>query len=148
MTIAHAGPIAPTHFDLLVKGGNCVTPAGVIEADLGIIEGRIAAIGDLVSASGEQVLDAAGLTVLPGIIDSQVHFREPGAVQKEDLESGSRSAVLGGVTAFFEMPNTRPATTTAEALQDKLDRARGRTWCDHAFFGRRDRRQYRRAGRA
>lgn len=111
-----------------------MTPAGVIEADLGIIEGRIAAIGDLVSASGEQVLDAAGLTVLPGIIDSQVHFREPGAVQKEDLESGSRSAVLGGVTAFFEMPNTRPATTTAEALQDKLDRARGRTWCDHAFF--------------
>jgi dihydroorotase len=75
-----------------------------------------------------------GLHVLPGAIDSQVHFREPGPTHKEDLETGSRAAVLGGVTSVFEMPNTAPPTTTAEALNDKLTRARGRMWCDHAFY--------------
>ncbi|HXQ46210.1 MAG TPA: dihydroorotase, partial [Caulobacteraceae bacterium] len=78
--------------------------------------------------------DAAGLTVLPGVIDTQVHFREPGMEWKEDLETGSRGAVLGGVTAVFEMPNTDPTTTTAEALADKLARAKGRMHCDHAFY--------------
>ena len=72
--------------------------------------------------------------MLPGVIDTQVHFREPGAEQKENLESGSASAVAGGVTAVFEMPNTNPLTATAEALDDKLRRAQGRMWCDHAFF--------------
>jgi len=72
--------------------------------------------------------------VLPGVIDSQVHFREPGLEAKEDLESGSRSAVLGGVTAVFEMPNTKPNTDSAEAIADKLARARDRMWCDHAFY--------------
>ncbi|HAH10404.1 MAG TPA: dihydroorotase, partial [Alphaproteobacteria bacterium] len=67
-------------------------------------------------------------------IDSQVHFREPGPTHKEDLETGSRAAVLGGVTAVFEMPNTNPPTTTAAALDEKLALARGRMWCDHAFY--------------
>jgi dihydroorotase len=79
-------------------------------------------------------VDCTGLDVLPGVIDSQVHFREPGLEAKEDLESGSRSAVLGGVTAVFEMPNTRPNTDSAEAIADKLARARDRMWCDHAFY--------------
>jgi dihydroorotase len=79
-------------------------------------------------------IDATGLTILPGVIDTQVHFREPGLEHKEDLESGSRAAVLGGVTALFEMPNTNPLTDTVEALDDKLARARGRMWCDHAFY--------------
>src|SRR5690606_5518129 len=65
---------------------------------------------------------------------TQVHFREPGNEHKEDLESGTRGAVLGGVTAIFEMPNTKPSTTDEDALADKLNRARGRAWCDHAFF--------------
>jgi len=84
--------------------------------------------------SAASVLEARGLTVLPGAIDSQVHFRDPGLTHKEDLESGSRAAVLGGITAFFEMPNTNPSTLTAGDLAEKLRRAKGRAWCDHAFF--------------
>jgi dihydroorotase len=101
---------------------------------VGVKDGRTAAIGDLGQASADHVIDATGLHLLPGVIDSQVHFREPGLEYKEDLESGSRGAVLGGVTAVFEMPNTKPSTTTAEALQFKLDRAKDRMWCDHAFY--------------
>src|SRR6185295_18194127 len=78
--------------------------------------------------------DAVGLHVLPGVIDSQVHFREPGMEWKEDLETGSRGAVLGGVTAVFEMPNTIPTTTDPAALADKLQRAAGRMHSDHAFY--------------
>ena len=83
----------------------------------------IAAIGDLSQASAGQIVDCAGLHILPGVIDSQVHFREPGPTHKEDLETGSRAAVLGGVTAVFEMPNTNPLTTTPEALAEKVSRA-------------------------
>ena len=72
--------------------------------------------------------------LFPGVIDTQVHFREPGLEGKEDLASGSRAAAMGGVTAVFEMPNTNPATTTVEALEDKLERAKGRMWVDHAFY--------------
>jgi len=72
--------------------------------------------------------------VLPGVIDTQVHFREPGLEWKEDLETGSRGAVLGGVVAVFEMPNTEPTTTDADAMADKLARAKGRMHCDHAFY--------------
>lgn len=120
------------HYDLVIRGGECVTPKGVVRADLGVRAGRIAAIGDVLE--GAQLFDARGLTVLPGAIDTQVHFREPGNPHKEDLETGARAAVLGGVTAVFEMPNTNPPTTTAAALNDKLARARGRMWCDHAFY--------------
>jgi len=80
------------------------------------------------------VYDAKGLHVLPGVIDTQVHFREPGNEHKEDLESGSRAAVLGGVTAVFEMPNTSPPTTSRMAMEDKLSRARNRMHCDYAFY--------------
>jgi dihydroorotase len=97
-------------------------------------DGRVAAVGDLRTASASEVIEAAGLTVLPGVIDTQVHFREPGLDWKEDLETGSRAAVLGGVTAVFEMPNTNPNTTDAATLEDKLSRARGRMHCDHAFY--------------
>ena len=121
-------------FDLIVRGGEAVTPSGRGRADIGVRGGKIAAIGDLDASAAAEVFEAAGLTVLPGIIDTQVHFREPGMEWKEDLETGSRSAVLGGVTSVFEMPNTRPTTTTEAALQDKLARARGRMHCDHAFY--------------
>ena len=99
-----------------------------------MIDGRIAYIGDLSQASAGETFDASGLTVLPGVIDTQVHFREPGLEWKEDLETGSRAAALGGVTAVFEMPNTEPNTTDPDTLQDKLDRARDRMWTDHAFY--------------
>lgn len=121
-------------FDLIVKNGDCLTPAGVQQMDVGIRDGRIIGIGDLSQDRADETFDATGLTVLPGVIDSQVHFREPGLEHKEDLESGTRSALLGGVTTIFEMPNTNPSTTTIEALNDKLQRAEGRAWTDHAFF--------------
>jgi dihydroorotase len=121
-------------YDLIVRGGEVVNHAGRGLADVGVVAGKIAAVGDLGAASAGEVFDATGLTVLPGVIDSQVHFREPGLEWKEDLETGSRCAALGGVVAVFEMPNTEPTTTDAEALEDKLRRARGRMHCDHAFY--------------
>jgi dihydroorotase len=121
-------------FDLLLKNGTVVNHDGEGRRDVGVAEGRIAEIGDLAGASAGETIDCAGLHVLPGVIDTQVHFREPGPTHKEDLESGSRAAVLGGVVAVFEMPNTNPLTTTAAALEDKLARARHRMFCDHAFY--------------
>lgn len=121
-------------FDLLIRGATLVSHAGRAEADLGVRDGRTAAIGDLGRTTADRVIDARGLHVLPGVIDSQVHFREPGGEHKEDLETGGRAAVAGGVTAVFEMPNTRVPTTNAAALSDKLARARGRMYCDHAFY--------------
>ncbi|HEY5289450.1 MAG TPA: dihydroorotase, partial [Caulobacteraceae bacterium] len=124
----------PETYDLIVRGGEVVNHAGRGAADVGVTAGKVVFVGDLARASAGEVIDARGLTVLPGIIDSQVHFREPGLEWKEDLESGSRCAVLGGVTAVFEMPNTEPTTTDADALADKLARAKGRMHCDHAFY--------------
>jgi len=121
-------------FDLIVRGGEVVNHAGRGVTDIGVRDGKIVAIGDLAQASAGEVFDATGLTVLPGVIDSQVHFREPGLEWKEDLQTGGRSAVLGGVVAVFEMPNTEPTTTDPEALADKLSRAKGRMDCDHAFY--------------
>ncbi len=122
-------------FDLVIRGGTLVSHAGAGVAAIGVKDGRIAAIGGGINASAaEEVFDATGLHVLPGVIDTQVHFREPGNEHKEDLETGTRAAALGGVTAVFEMPNTAPSTTTAEALHDKLARARGRAHVDHAFY--------------
>ena len=124
----------PETFDLVMRGGVVANQDGESRADVGVRNGRIAEIGDLSGASAGETIDCAGLHLLPGVIDTQVHFREPGAEHKEDLESGWRAAVRGGVTAVFEMPNTNPLTVTAEALADKLARAKGRMHCDHAFF--------------
>ena len=121
-------------YDLIVRGGEVANHAGRGMADVGVRAGKIVRIGDLSQASAGEVFDASGLTVLPGVIDTQVHFREPGLEWKEDLETGSRGAVLGGVVATFEMPNTEPTTTDAATLADKLERARGRMHCDHAFY--------------
>ncbi|MGO9421286.1 dihydroorotase [Roseiarcus sp.] len=124
----------PQTFDLVLSKGTVVNQDGAGVRDIGVRDGRIAGIGDLSAASAGERIDCTGLHVLPGVIDSQVHFREPGPVHKEDLETGSRAAVLGGVTAVFEMPNTDPATTTEAALADKVARARGRMHCDFAFW--------------
>ncbi|HEY8565669.1 MAG TPA: dihydroorotase [Beijerinckiaceae bacterium] len=121
-------------FDLVLAGGTVVNHDGEGLRDVGIRDGRIAAIGDLSQASAGERVDCSGLHVLPGVIDSQVHFREPGLDHKEDLESGSRAAVMGGVTTVFEMPNTDPQTTTPEALEDKIRRGRHRMHCDFAFW--------------
>ncbi len=121
-------------FDLILRGGVVANQDGIAPRDIGVTGETIAAIGDLSQASAGSVVDCAGLHILPGLIDSQVHFREPGPVHKEDLETGSRAAVLGGVTAVFEMPNTNPLTTTPEALADKVARGTGRMHCDFAFW--------------
>ena len=121
-------------YDLIVRGGEVANHAGRGLADVGVIDGKISFIGDLSQASASEVFDATGLTVLPGVIDTQVHFREPGLEWKEDLETGSRAAALGGVVAVFEMPNTNPNTTDPDTLADKLARAKDRMWTDHAFY--------------
>ena len=121
-------------YDLIIRGGTLWTPSGPEMTDVAVRDGRIAAFGRFAEGLGAQELNARGLMVLPGVVDTQVHFREPGLEHKEDLESGTRAAALGGVTAVFEMPNTNPSTTTAEAIADKLRRAQGRAWTDHAFF--------------
>lgn len=120
-------------YDLLLEGGTVHLPAGPARVDVAVRGGRIVAIGAGLGDAAERI-DCTGLDVLPGVIDTQVHFREPGLEHKEDLESGSRAAVLGGVTAVFEMPNTRPNTDSADLVLDKLARARHRMWCDHAFY--------------
>jgi dihydroorotase len=121
-------------YDLILKGGIVVNHDGEGPLDLGIRAGRFAAIDDLSRASAGEVIDCKGLHLLPGVIDTQVHFREPGLTHKEDLESGSLSAVMGGVTAVFEMPNTDPLTVSAETLADKVKRGHHRMHCDFAFF--------------
>lgn len=121
-------------FDLILRGGTVVNHDGRSRRDVGIAAGRIAALGDLSRAAAGRVVECAGLHILPGVIDTQVHFREPGLTHKEDLETGSRAAVLGGVTAVFEMPNTDPQTVTPAALADKVSRAHGRMHCDFAFW--------------
>ena len=121
-------------FDLVVKGGTVLTPSGREVVDVGVRDGRIAALGALGTADAAEVLDATGLHVLPGVMDPQVHFREPGHTHKEDLGSGSASAALGGVTAFFEMPNTTPPTDSAERLAWKVARARATSWVDFGFY--------------
>ena len=123
-----------TTYDLILTGGTVVNHDGEGFRDVGVKDGRIAAIGDLGQASAGETIDCRGLHILPGVVDSQVHFREPGLEHKEDLETGSRAAVLGGVTAVFEMPNTNPLTTSEAALADKVRRATGRMHCDFAFW--------------
>ncbi len=121
-------------FDLLLKNGTCLTPNGRVRCDVGVRDGRIEALGVPASAAAKDVLDCTGLHVLPGVIDTQVHFREPGLTHKEDIGSGSASAALGGVTAFCEMPNTTPSTDSAERLNWKVARAKETSWTDFAFY--------------
>src|SRR5215468_11179717 len=121
-------------FDTILRSGTVVNQDGEGVRDIGITGGSIAEIGSLAHASAGEIIDCKGLHILPGVIDTQVHFREPGLTHKEDLETGSRSAVMGGVTAVFEMPNTDPLTITAETFADKISRGYKRMHCDFAFF--------------
>ncbi len=121
------------HYETIFKNGTIVNQDGVHRADIGVASGRIAGLGDLGTAAGE-VIDCTGLHLLPGVIDTQVHFREPGLTHKEDLESGSLSAVMGGVTGVFEMPNTNPLTTTQATFEEKIRLGTRRMHCDFAFY--------------
>src|SRR3978361_845679 len=121
-------------FDTILKSGTVLNQDGEGVRDVAIANGRIAAIGSLGQAAAAEVIDCKGLHILPGVIEPEVHLREPGLTQKEDLETGSRSAVMGGVTAVFEMPNTDPLTVTEQAFTEKVKRGRHRMHCDFAFF--------------
>jgi dihydroorotase len=120
--------------DLILKDGTVVNQDGAGVRDVAVDKGRIVGLGDLSDYAAAETVDCSGLHVLPGVIDSQVHLREPGAEHKEDLETGGRAAVMGGVTAVFEMPNTKPLTVTPETLADKVSRASNRMYCDFAFY--------------
>lgn len=121
-------------YDLILKGGTVVNHDGRAMRDIAIKDGRIADIGMFDATQAGEVIYCSGLHILPGVIDTQVHFREPGLDHKEDLETGSLGAVMGGVTGVFEMPNTNPQTVTKEAHEDKIARATGRMHCEFAFF--------------
>ena len=121
-------------YDLALLNGTVVNQDGIGRRDIGIRAGKFAHIGAIGPGRAAEEIDCRGLLMLPGVIDTQVHFREPGLEHKEDLATGSLAAVMGGVTAVFEMPNTAPPTVSAEALADKLRRARGRMHCDYAFW--------------
>ena len=126
--------MSSTPYDLIITGAELASTTGSQATDIAIKDGRFAKIGDLSGDQADTHLDATGLTILPGVIDTQVHFREPGNEHKEDLQSGSLAAVMGGVTAVFEMPNTKPPTTNKEAIEDKVARGRDRMHCDFAFY--------------
>ena len=121
-------------FDLILKNGKCFIDGQLKAVDLGISNGIIKNIGNIEKTSNEKVLDANNLTILSGIIDTQVHFREPGSTNVEDLESGSKAAVLGGITSVFEMPNTNPTTSNQTEFNKKLNLANNRMFCNYAFY--------------
>ena len=119
----------------LIVNARLVNEGREFDGDLRIADGRIAEIGTGLSArSGETVVDAAGRRLLPGMIDDQVHFREPGMEHKADMAVESGAAVAGGLTSFMDMPNTNPPTLDAAALEDKYRRAAGRVWGNHGFY--------------
>ncbi|WP_345822568.1 dihydroorotase [Methylobacterium fujisawaense] len=122
------------HYDLLIRGGTCVTPWGTEAIDLGIRDGRIAALATPAGATAEAVIDAAGLHVLPGLIDSHVHLRDPGDPAVETIETGTRAAVLGGIATLFDMPNTVQPIADTERLAWKRDYVAGRSWCDIGLY--------------
>lgn len=121
-------------FDLVLRNGTVVFPSGTHRADIGVRAGKIAGIGVFASQTSGETIDCTGLHVLPGVMDTQVHFRDPGMTHKEDLETGTMAAAAGGVTGIFEMPNTDPLTTTPEAIAAKLERGAKVGWVDHAFY--------------
>ena len=106
--------------DLIIKNGKCYIDKDLKDVDIGIQSGKIVKIGNL-EEEAKQSVDSKGLTVLPGCIDTQTHFREPGSTDTEDLSSGSRAAIAGGFTSVFEMPNTNPATTNRKEFKKKIN---------------------------
>ena len=119
---------------LLITNARMVNEGQIQEGDLLVVDGRIAQIGGAISAPGVEVLDAAGQVLMPGMIDDQVHFREPGVTHKADIATESRAAIAGGITSFMEMPNTKPQTVTLDALEAKFALAAGRAWGNFAFY--------------
>ena len=125
---------AEARFDLILRGGTLVLPWGEAAGDVGVRDGRIAAIGLHADASADSVIEAAGLHVLPGLIDPHVHFRDPGDPAVESIPTGSKGAVLGGITTVFDMPNTSPSITNADQVAWKQGYVERVSWCDIGFY--------------
>ena len=121
------------NYSLIIKNGSCYIEGKFQNVDLALSDNKIKKIGKI-SLNNTKVIDASGKIVLPGVIDTQVHFREPGPNGAEDLESGSRAAVAGGVTSVFEMPNTNPPTSNFKEFNNKLNAAKNRMFCNYAFY--------------
>jgi dihydroorotase len=121
------------NYSLIIKNGFCYINGKLEKADIALSGKKIKKIGKI-ELNSSKVFDAANKLVLPGIIDTQVHFREPGSTDREDLESGSRAAVLGGITSVFEMPNTNPPTSNLIEFEKKLNLAKDRMHCNYAFY--------------
>ena len=120
--------------DLIIKNGSCFIEGNLVKTDIGITKNKISHIGNLENENSKEIYDAENLIVLPGCLDTQVHFREPGSTDAEDLNSGSRAAIVGGITGVFEMPNTNPPTSNKKEFQNKLNLAKNRMYCNYAFY--------------
>ena len=120
--------------DLIIKNGSCFIEGNLVKTDIGITKNKISHIGNLENENSNEIYDAENLIVLPGCLDTQVHFREPGSTDAEDLNSGSRAAIVGGITGVFEMPNTNPPTSNKKEFQNKLNLAKKRMYCNYAFY--------------
>src|SRR5437868_3981029 len=116
------------HYDLLIRGGICVLPWGMESANVGVHDGRIAALGVTADATADATIAAVGLHVLPGLIDPHVHLRDPGDASVESIPTGTRAAALGGLAAVFDMPNTSPSIIDAERLAWKQDYVEQAAW--------------------
>lgn len=123
-----------TKYNVLIKNAHCINEGKEFKADIAVSGSRIAKIADHLDVQADRVIDATGLTLIPGVLDTQVHFREPGLTHKEDIASGSLSAAAGGVVGFLEMPNTNPSTTNIEALKTKIDIAQKTSSTNFGFF--------------
>ena len=121
------------HYNLSLKNGQVMIDGELITTNIYIKDGSTNLISDK-NFESDETIDCKNLLILPGVIDSQVHFREPGLEGKENLESGMLAAVSGGVTAIFEMPNTNPLTITPETIEDKLQRASKGAWSDSVSY--------------
>jgi len=122
--------------NILIKNANIVNEGVIYCGDVLIEKDRIIEISNSISvkSSSTKVIDADGYYLLPGMIDDQVHFREPGLTHKATIESESKAAVAGGITSFIEMPNTVPQATTLELLEDKFTIADKTSWANYSFM--------------
>ncbi len=122
------------HYDLIIRNGTCVLPWGMEETDVGVLRGKVAELGIPSSATADNIFDARGLHVLPGLIDSHVHLRDPGDKTVETIPTGTKAAVLGGLAAVFDMPNTAPSITDAARLAWKQEYVERESWCDIGLY--------------
>jgi allantoinase len=122
--------------DVIIRGGMAVTPADTRQQDIGILNGKIVALGPALAESARETINAVGLHIFPGLIDSHVHFNEPGRIDWEGVETGSKALAAGGGTLFFDMPlNAHPPTLDADSFDQKLAAAEAKSFTDFAFWG-------------